>query len=919
MSQDTIIGALEHLQVEAGRSETLDADEWMKKWGSNQGIVKDLATLVQTPAEIAGVGDRETAVFMSTLGLRALRDTRGFSADRRRRYASGIRDSIRHLIDDLRPARTAPENMASLQPALERIESDPEVIDIVRSAIDRGVEVIFPALGDLSGIRPAARISGRCFAAVPRGLLAEPTVVIVVTYGKPDAKHIVEAVQVHERPGPVVLVSSGPEDEARIQDYIGAFDREVFVVQAEQSQRAITKWAEAHGLTPVAGRNFACALGSAQGVSFDDVGAAFVLQAPLETTDQPSLGMFTTFAATDPAWSRVNRAFRGCRTALNSGTIDRSGFEEAFRRYRLNASPVGGGYRRLASDNVLAAANEMRDSLRGELPVQALVNGMWTSGSGIARLLASPTKGRRSGRQTSSASAPLTVSTAPQRIEPPGGGEGGGDGDGDDGRGGDGPEGLNASRFLDVDLVGDISPGERVNVTATIRLSAHTATGEWVAPVAVNPKGGRAIFRLKAHGFALRSNATAERDIPEQEDSEPVVFLLDVLDARERWIELSLYQDGVPLATVTITKFALTRISRKQALRKAAEIDLTVTVNATADGDELRGDSPKGKENLTDRRFGDLIRPDAQLLEQVYQEIENLYGGKDPTEVERALKLIGRDISRCIPKDFLDRLASGRIRSLFVRHEVANAFPFELALLEGEREEFFLADRVMICRWFRDIENAATAETKRIRHAAAMLGNVEIAAAETQLLSTICPNTEPFQNAAEVRSRVLSHRAFELLHFIGHCREDASMPYLELVDGQLRMREIGALRSERAFGAAAPVVVINGCGTIRPVQALFGADSFPSRFLKAKASAFIGTLWPVEESIAHEFSSVFYKGLAAGKGIGAAMLGAKHQLAAGATQKGRRRPSDQEAWRRITLRGYCVFAHPEMKVTFAAA
>jgi hypothetical protein len=379
------------------------------------------------------------------------------------------------------------------------------------------------------------------------------------------------------------------------------------------------------------------------------------------------------------------------------------------------------------------------------------------------------------------------------------------------------------------------------------------------------------------------------------------------------------FQAGTLITTVSITKFALTDIRRRQELRRQAEVDLTLSVEGTAGRYELRGDSPQGRENLADRLFGTLQMPAGDVLERVFKTIEDLYRGDNPDAVERALKIIGAEVSMCLPKDLLDRLSSGRVRTMFVRHEVGNLFPFELALLNDNKEEYFLADRIVICRWLRNIDNAPTSDTKQVRQAAVMRGDVDIASAETKLLRMVCKGAKDFQSPEEVRNKVFSNRGFELLHFIGHCLEEESGTYLELAKGPLAMREIGALRSESVFGEAAPVVVINGCGTARSIPSLFGPDSFSARFLKAKASAFVGTLWPVEERLAHDFSRAFYANLAAGHGVGEAMLETKLNLTSANAKSGRRLTAAQETWRRIALRGYCVFAHPEMKVTFSTA
>jgi hypothetical protein len=98
---------------------------------------------------------------------------------------------------------------------------------------------------------------------------------------------------------------------------------------------------------------------------------------------------------------------------LNSSVIDQAGLDTCCSLYRRKIRGVTSFIQKAAIKSVVDAAGHVSESLRGDLPVQALASAFWNSGNAIVRLLDSPASGGCS-RTRSSASAPLTLSTVPQ-------------------------------------------------------------------------------------------------------------------------------------------------------------------------------------------------------------------------------------------------------------------------------------------------------------------------------------------------------------------------------------------------------------------------------------------------------------------------------------------------------------------------
>jgi CHAT domain-containing protein len=115
------------------------------------------------------------------------------------------------------------------------------------------------------------------------------------------------------------------------------------------------------------------------------------------------------------------------------------------------------------------------------------------------------------------------------------------------------------------------------------------------------------------------------------------------------------------------------------------------------------------------------------------------------------------------------------------------------------------------------------------------------------------------------------------------------------------------------------VVILNGCATGTAYVSLTGQDSFAHRFLQVSASAFVGTMWPIEDRVAQEFASLFYSELARGREISVAFLAAKTRLRQVRDAKGRERTGDERVARNVAVRSYCLFASPGFKIAFAKA
>lgn len=125
----------------------------------------------------------------------------------------------------------------------------------------------------------------------------------------------------------------------------------------------------------------------------------------------------------------------------------------------------------------------------------------------------------------------------------------------------------------------------------------------------------------------------------------------------------------------------------------------------------------------------------------------------------------------------------------------------------------------------------------------------------------------PLTSIAEVEERFVAGET-DFFHFACHGNFDVQDPNesrLKLADGYLRPSQVvGAKQS--GLRRARPFIFLNACYTGNVGFSLTGLGGWAEKFLAAGASAFVGTLWEISDSLAALFAVEFYNRL---WGIGA--------------------------------------------------
>jgi hypothetical protein len=163
-----------------------------------------------------------------------------------------------------------------------------------------------------------------------------------------------------------------------------------------------------------------------------------------------------------------------------------------------------------------------------------------------------------------------------------------------------------------------------------------------------------------------------------------------------------------------------------------------------------------------------------------------------------------------------------------------------------------------------------------------------------------------------VRKLLSQPGTFDLLHFACHGEADENniAEARLLMEGRLEQGQhvadplsatvVEQFANLRSPNGSSPIVVLNACQAGRQGYQLTGNGGFAQAFLRAGASAFIGTLWSVEDNPARTFTETFYSALLDGLTI------------AEATIKARR--AAEESGKESTWLAYVVYGHPHARL-----
>lgn len=320
-----------------------------------------------------------------------------------------------------------------------------------------------------------------------------------------------------------------------------------------------------------------------------------------------------------------------------------------------------------------------------------------------------------------------------------------------------------------------------------------------------------------------------------------------------------------------------------------------------------------------------------QFLDQLFVRLSELAATavEQPTEGDSAeqfeeLEAIGQGLFEQLFPKALQReywklktlREAGKVRTLliisdepWIPWELVKPYYFDQETNE-EHNDGFLAEAFQLTRWLAGRGPAAGVEVKAARLVAPDL-DLEYTEQERSYFAQLEQKGVQVGPPLRTKSEVLQtmrRGEIKLLHLAAHgnFRPDNvdESPLVLQGDELLRPSELAGaritgLRRER------PLVFLNACHSGQLDFALTGLGGWAEKMVgEIGVSAFVGSLWEVNDLLAAEFAVQFYENLIAGQTLSAAFLAARQHIKA-------RQPANP------TWLAYTLYADPNGKVTWS--
>ena len=237
--------------------------------------------------------------------------------------------------------------------------------------------------------------------------------------------------------------------------------------------------------------------------------------------------------------------------------------------------------------------------------------------------------------------------------------------------------------------------------------------------------------------------------------------------------------------------------------------------------------------------------------------------------------------ARIVPRRKTDDNPDGVIQTLLITSDEPwipweMIKPYRVDAESGEEQsQGYLAELFQVSRW---LAGRSPADHVHVRAAGLVTSGQNLSYSQReeayfrQLPARQVQVAGPLRSTAAVR-QLMAGGGVQLLHFAAHGRFDArnaDLSPLTLDDGRLTPLDLAGergagLRRER------PLVFLNACHTARLAFALTGLGGWAERLIgDLGVSAFVGTLWEVNDLLAAEFAIAFYDRLLTGDTLGQA-------------------------------------------------
>ena len=298
-------------------------------------------------------------------------------------------------------------------------------------------------------------------------------------------------------------------------------------------------------------------------------------------------------------------------------------------------------------------------------------------------------------------------------------------------------------------------------------------------------------------------------------------------------------------------------------------------------------------------------------IEKLVRDLETLaegHGGYTVAQTRDYLINAGLELwEQLVPKDLRDQFweRQDRIRQLTIVTD-NDVIPWELLYPQDQGHDAgFLVEQFSVTRAVFGRRRTRALRLHPARFVLPQSSPPEARGEIDALRNLLDPGQPDKEIIAELTPLLdlIRREDFGLLHFACHNRFDPQDGSSILLDSPFVPRLMTTAASSRALDQSTPVVFINACRSAGRAPAYSRLDGWADKFMQAGAAAFVGSLWAVRDTTAHEFAAEFYKNLKAGESLGTAAMSARKEIANNLADP--------------TWLAYAIYGDPNAKITNA--
>ncbi|MET8451913.1 CHAT domain-containing protein [Streptomyces sp. NPDC005209] len=496
-----------------------------------------------------------------------------------------------------------------------------------------------------------------------------------------------------------------------------------------------------------------------------------------------------------------------------------------------------------------------------------------------------PSSGNRGASQDGeSALGPATAQSWPRAESPPA-------------TPADGLDGRSEPHHLIAELAEQAAPDREVPLHVQItREPSHEQGSIPLRLFPVPKKGAQLTITVTAQGLRALGDLTQELIVYPGRDSDVLYFGLRTMASGLHHVTVRAFHKGTYLGAVhlqiSVTEGGVTRDGpRRRAVLPGIAFEpgeATLQVHRAEDGSfsfQLLSETCYPPE-LFRYRGGDPGEATEQIYDQL-REAASRAGRASPADAaglkkrlkNEGVQLWSSAVPEAIQRQFWEQ--ADRITSFTVLGE-HDFVPWELLYpLDKDHDNGFLAEWLPVVRrvFHQDRVHQIALPGAAFVMPPGSPAEAQLEIAELRnLLGPGVTNAGVLTNR-EALTDLIERGHAGLLHFACHNAFSRSGSRVHMADGHFTPRDLATAVQTRSLRPHQPLVFFNACRSAGEIPWFSDSLGWAQNFLKAGASAFIGTLWPVRSDSAMQFAKSFYGQLLdAGQPLGQASLAARRAI-----------------------------------------